>query len=369
MIWKLTEEKDWTSLEQQFQWIRDMKGTPQHRLHHGEGDVAAHTRMVLEALQQQPAYQNLPQQEQEILWAAALLHDVEKRSTSVDEGEGRITSKGHAKRGEYTVRTLLFKDIPTPFSIRETIASLVRYHGLPIWFMEREEPMKKVCEASFRVDNRLLKILTTADIQGRICEDKAVLMEFVEWFEMFCREHDCWGKARTFSTDEARFHYFHTEDSYVDYVPFEQFKCEVTLLSGLPGMGKDHYINTLSPDIPIISLDAIRRKYKFSPTDRAATGRVVQEAKEEARNYLRKGQSFVWNATNISQQIRSQLIDLFATYRARVKIIYIEKPYEVWRKQNREREFAVPEPVLDTMLARLDIPQKTEAHEVEYLVK
>lgn len=369
MIWKLTDNKDWTSLEQQFQWVRDMEATPQHRVHHGEGNVAIHTRMVLEALQQQPAYQSLPQQEQEILWTAALLHDVEKRSTSVDEGEGRITSKGHAKRGEYTARTLLYKDIPTPFPIREAIAALVRYHGLPIWFMERENPMKKVCEASFRVDTHLLKILTVADIQGRICEDKEALMESAELFEMFCREHDCWSKARTFSTDDARFHYFHTEDSYIDYVPFEQFKCEVTLLSGLPGMGKDHYIGTLSRDIPVISLDAIRRKYKLSPTDKAATGRVVQEAKEEARNYLRRGQSFVWNATNISQQIRSQLIDLFITYGARVKIIYIEKPYEVWRKQNRERAFVVPEPVLNSMLTRLDIPQVTEAHEVEFLVK
>lgn len=369
MIWKLTDNKDWTSLEQQFQWVRDMGDTPQHHLHHGEGNVAIHTRMVLEALQQQSAYHDLSPQEQEILWAAALLHDVEKRSTSVDEGEGRITSKGHAKRGEYTVRTVLYKEISTPFSIREAIAALVRYHGLPIWFMDREDPMKRVCEASLRVDTRLLRILTIADIQGRICNDKSELMESVELFEMFCREHGCWGKARTFATANARFHYFHSEDSYIDYIPFEQFKCEVTMLSGLPGMGKDHYISTLSPDIPVISLDALRRKHKYNPTDKSATGKVVQEAKEEARNFLRNGQSFVWNATNISQQIRSQLIDLFVSYGAKVKVVYIEKPYEVWRKQNREREFAVPENVLDTMLAKLNIPQLTEAHEVEYLVE
>lgn len=369
MIWKLTDNKDWASLEQQFQWVRDMNDTPQHSLHHGEGSVGIHTRMVLEALQQQPEYQSLTSQEQEILWTAALLHDVEKRSTSVDEGEGRITSKGHAKRGEYTTRTLLYRDIPTPFHIREAIAALVRYHGLPIWLMERKDSIKKVCEASFRVDTRLLKILTIADIQGRICEDKTALMESTELFEMFCHEHDCWGKTRMFATDAARFHYFHAEDSYIHYIPFEQFKCEVTLLCGLPGMGKDYYISTLSPELPVISLDAIRRKYKLSPSDKAATGRVVQEAKEEARNYLRKSQSFVWNATNISQQIRMQLIDLFMTYGAKVKIVYIEKPYEVWRKQNREREFMVPEPVMNTMLAKLEIPQLTEAHEIIYFAE
>lgn len=300
--------------------------------------------------------------------AAALLHDVEKRSTSVDEGGGIITSKGHARRGEYTARTILYRDIPTPFHIRENIAALVRYHGLPVWIMERENPVKKLCEASLRVNTRLLKMLAMADIQGRICKDKPALMEAAELFEMLCREQDCWGKARSFATDHARFQYFHAEDGYIDYIPHDNFRCEVILLSGLPGMGKDHYIRTLPQDIPVISLDAIRRKYKVSPTDKAANGRVVQEAKEKARSYLRKEQGFVWNATNTSKQMRSQLIDLFLTYGAKVKIVYIEKPYEIWRKQNREREFMVPEAVLDTMLGKLEVPQLGEAHEVVYSV-
>ncbi len=207
-----------------------------------------------------------------------------------------------------------------------------------------------------------------ADIQGRICKDKPALMESAELFEMLCREQDCWGKARSFATDHARFQYFHAEDGYIDYIPHDNFRCKVILLSGLPGMGKDHYIRTLPQDIPVISLDAIRRKYKVSPTDKAANGRVVQEAKEEARSYLRKEQGFVWNATNTSKQMRSQLIDLFLTYGAKVKIVYIEKPYEIWRKQNREREFMVPEAVLDTMLGKLEVPQLGEAHEVVYSV-
>ena len=171
--------------------------------------------------------------------------------------------------------------------------------------------MKKLCEASLRVDTRLLKMLAVADIQGRICKDKPALMEDSELFEMLCREQDCWGKARSFATGHARFQYFQAEDGYIDYIPHDNFRCEVILLSGLPGMGKDHYIRTLPQNIPVISLDDIRRKHKVSPTD-------------------------------------------------------IEKPYEVWRKQNREREFMVPEAVLDAMLGKLEIPQLGEAHEVVY---
>lgn len=95
---------------------------------------------------------------------------------------------------------------------------------------------------------------------------------------------------------------------------------DFALLSGLPGMGKDHYIESFCPDIPVVSLDAIRRKYKISPTDKSGNGWVIQTAKEEARSYLRKGQDFIWNATNITRLMRSQLIDLFTGYGARVKL-------------------------------------------------
>lgn len=368
MIWQLTKNKDWASLERQFSWVDEMKYVEQHKIHHAEGNVAIHTQMVLDELLKLSSFQNLDEQDKEILWAAALMHDIEKRSTSVDEGNGNISANGHARRGEYTVRTVLFRDVPTPFHIREQITSLVRFHGFPLWMMDKPEPLRKMLEINQRTNMQHLRILAEADIRGRICEDADTILDALEYFELFCKEHDCWDKNRKFVTDAARFHYFNTEDSYVEYVPFENFKCEVTMMSGLPGMGKDHYIQSLDKDTPVVSLDVIRRKYKISPTDKSGNGWVVQTAKEEARTYLRKGQNFVWNATNITQQMRSQLIDLFVSYGAKVKIVYLEKPYELWRSQNRNREYPLPENVLDKLLSKLDIPQLMEAHEVEYIV-
>lgn len=369
MIWQLTKNKERSALEKQFSWVADMKDVEQHKTHHAEGNVAIHTQMVLSELQKLSSFQNLGEQDNEILWAAALMHDIEKRSTSVDEGNGVISANGHARRGEYTVRTVLFRDVSTPFHIREQIASLVRFHGFPLWMMDKPEPLKRMLEINQRTNMQHLRILSEADARGRICEDADKVLDALEYFELFCKEHDCWDKKKEFETDAARFHYFNTEGSYVDYVPFESFKCEMTMLAGLPGMGKDHYIQSLKTDLPVVSLDAIRRKHKISPTDKSGNGRVVQMAKEEARSYLRKGQNFVWNATNITQQMRSQLIDLFVSYGAKVKIVYIEKPYGVWRKQNRDRDYPLPEGVLDKMLGKLEIPQITESHEVEYVIE
>ena len=358
--------KDWAELEQQFDWIADMKNVKQHKLYHAEGNVSIHTQMVLHELERLPVYQQLEQDAQEILWTAALLHDVEKRSTSVDEGNGFISANGHARKGEFTARTILYRDWEVPFGVREQIASLVRYHGLPLWLSEKQDPQRSLLEVSLRCNTQLLKILSEADARGRICNDLQELLDALEWFELFCLEQDCWGKPKYFETNAARYQYFNTLDGYVDYVPFEDFKCEVILLSGLPGMGKDHYIRSLNTDIPVVSLDDLRRKCKIQPTDKAGNGRVIQEAKEQARSYLRKGQDFIWNATNITKQMRKQLIDLFVDYGAKVRIVYLEKPYDIWQKQNCNREYPLPEAVLSKMLSKLEIPQLTEAHEVLY---
>lgn len=92
-------------------------------------------------------------------------------------------------------------------------------------------------------------------------------------------------------------------------------------------------------------------------------------AKEQARVYLRSKTSFVWNATNITRSMREQLIDLFLTYKAKVKIVYIEVPYATLRSQNRERDHVVPMPALERMIDKLEVPAPEEAHEVQYIVE
>ncbi len=367
MTWKITDNKDWKHLIDTFDWISDMQQTEQSPFYHGEGNVAEHTRLVLKELEQSDEFQILDEQNREILWAAALLHDIGKCSTTQTE-DSNIVSPYHARKGEFMVRELLFRDIPTAFEIREKIAALVRYHGLPVWLMDRPDLQKKLFEASLRIDMKLLKLLSQADVKGRICDDKNKLLEQIDFFEMYCREENCWENPRKFANNHARFRYFNTENAYSEYIPHDDFKSEVLLLSALPGMGKDFYIRKYNKDWPVISLDDIRRKHKLSPLDSSATGWVVQQAKEQARVYLRQGQNFIWNATNITRQMRQQLVDLFVTYHAKVRIVYIEKPYKTWLEQNRNREFPIPHVALEKMLYKLEVPQVWEGHEVDFEV-
>jgi predicted kinase len=141
------------------------------------------------------------------------------------------------------------------------------------------------------------------------------------------------------------------------------------MICGLPGAGKDTYVQQNYKDWPVINLDQIRRENKIAPTDKSGNGTVVQLAKEQAREYLRKKRHFVWNATNITRQMRAQLVDLFITYKAFVKMVYVEVPYSKLHVQNKNREAAIPARAVDKLVTKLEVPALWEAHEVVYYIK
>lgn len=364
-IWKIIENKDWQNVRNTFSWIQDLEGIPQDKVHHAEGDVAIHTRMVVEALLNLPEFQRLKEQEKEILFAAALLHDVEKRSTTAHESDGSITSRGHARKGEFTARTILYKEIQTPFAIREAVAKLVRNHGLPIWIFEKENPRKTLLQTSLEVNLEHLAILAKADMLGRICQDQDEMLFQIQLFEEFCKEQNCFGKMKIFGSDLGKYQFFKKEEASPDYVPFEKDTFEVIMMSALPGTGKDFFIKKNYPNVPVISLDNIRRENKISPTDKKGNGQVIQMAKEQVRVFLRKKETFIWNSTNISRNLRTPLIDLFQTYGAKTKLIYLEVPYKKLMNQNRNRDFPVPREVVEKMISKIEIPSIWEAPLVE----
>jgi len=370
-LWKFPhyevgEAIDWELLTDKFSWLADMKGVEQEPFWHSEGDVYLHTKMVVEALVALDEYKKLTEQQQHILFASAIFHDIEKRSTTTKElvdGVERIVSPRHAKRGESTVRSMLYREWATPFEIREQIAKLVRHHGLPLFVLEQEKPERSVIKASLVLDTSLLYLLAKADVLGRECEDKEEILLKIELFKELCLEYECFGKARAFSSDYARFLYLTRDDIMLGYEPYDDLKFTVYVMSAIPASGKDYYIEN-HLDFPILSLDNIRREHKIKPTDKKGTGRVVQMAKEQAKVYMRKRESFVFNATNLTKDMRGRWISLFWEYRARVKIIYLEVPYRQLKKQNSNREYPVPLEVIDRLFDKLEMPSFDEGHEV-----
>ena len=138
----------------------------------------------------------------------------------------------------------------------------------------------------------------------------------------------------------------------------------VILMSGLPGTGKDTFIKENYRDLPMISLDEIRKELGILPT--APQGRVIDEANKRAAALLREKTPFVWNATNITAVTRRRLAEKFASYKAAVKMIYLETRWDELLKRNGSRKAAVPEKKIEEMLDKLTLPVPYEAFYTEW---
>ena len=109
----------------------------------------------------------------------------------------------------------------------------------------------------------------------------------------------------------------------------------------------------------------LRRELGIAPTENQMA--VVKEARQRAKELLRKKQRFVWNATNLTQLVRAEQINLFESYGASVRIAYLETDWQTNRERNRNREAAVPEVNLEKMLSILEPPSPWEARNVEWI--
>jgi predicted kinase len=337
---------------------------PQDAIHHAEGDVATHTRMACEALAALPQWQARPPAERSRLFAAVLLHDVAKPDCTQVEADGRITAHGHSRRGDLIARRVLW-ELGAPVAWREHVAALVRHHQIPFWALERPDLDRIVFRASLLARNDDLALLATADILGRICGDADEVCDNIALFQEYCAERGCLDRPRRFASEHARFWYFRTPGRDPDYAAYDDTRLTVTVLSGLPGVGKDHWIAEHRPGRPVVSLDALRGELGVKPTDDQRP--VAAAAHALAREYLRAGEPFVWNATNVSRRVREQCIGLVAGYRGRVELVALEAPPQVLRTRNRARPQPVPEAVVDRLIDRWETPDPTEAHTVEWI--
>ncbi|CAM2005203.1 ATP-binding protein [Acanthopleuribacter pedis] len=355
----------WQAISDRFPCIANLAGCPQEPEYHAEGDVWIHTRMVCEAMLADPAWRAAPRFDQVRMFTAALTHDIGKPACTREE-EGRITSRGHSMLGAKMLRTLLWEQ-GMPFFEREALVNLVRFHQFPFYLAEREDAERTVIHISGLTRCDWLQQLATADINGRISDHVARALDNIELFQLTAEELGCREKAYPFIDPVTRYYYMRGKWHQTDYPAPIQHRGWVTLLAGLPGSGKDHWIQQHGENRPVVSLDRLRRAMGVKPDKHQ--GRVIQAAKEEAKTYLGEGRDFIWNATNITRSMRDKLYNLFHRYNYAVHLVYIEAPSpKTLDQQNRNREHVVPSAVLAKMRNKLEIPDPAECQRVSFVV-
>ena len=358
---------DWERLVETFTWLRSLAGCPQDPVHHAEGDVWTHTRMVCEHLVSMPAWKILPETERAIVLAAAIFHDIAKPATTRCDADGRITAHGHARRGELMARSELYR-MGVPFALREAVAALVNVHQVPFFLVDERDSLRRAITLSHRTRCDHLALLSEADMRGRICEDASRALDNISLFRTLSDEEGITRSPWEFANETSRFEFFRKPERDPRYTAWEGGeRFEVVMLSGLPGSGKDTWVDAHGGGREVISLDALRDSLEAAPT--GDQGAVIMAAKERARTLLRRRESFVWNATNLTRQRRAELVTLFSDYGARVRVVYVESPWKDLVAQNKARERKVPLAAIEAMIEKWEVPDATEAHSVEYVVR
>lgn len=352
--------------------IRRMESTQQNPKWHSEGNVLIHTKMVITALYEIDMFHKLPLYEQKIILVAALFHDIGKPITTKLDEEGNWTSPNHAKVGERVTRELLWDE---NYDIREKVCHLVHLHMKPKFIDVSKQPIKDVITYSLLIPIEWLYILSMADTMGQIPQEDGVKEESlqrVEYLKEYAIEANVWENC-ILMTPQTRMKYLNCDDVYPCQI-YDNTEFILHIMCGLPGSGKDTFIknkntiekNSVFSNIPIISLDDIRKelKIKEGKGSKKEESKVMELAKERAKEYARNKQSFIWNATSLHKLHRDSLINLLKPYNPYINIMVIESPLDVCRKR-REKE--IPKEVFQKMIYSFEYPTILECHELNVL--
>ncbi|MEQ1503384.1 MAG: AAA family ATPase [Myxococcota bacterium] len=362
-LWAAPVPPSWDAL-QALERVRALAGCVQDPVHHAEGDVWIHTRMVLEVLVELPSWQALDPVGRHVTWLACLWHDVGKPATTRIEPDGRVSARGHSRVGERIVRRMGY-ELGVPFALREAVCGLIRYHQIPFFAIDAEDPVRVACEVTQVCRADWLAVVAEADLRGRICADTQRILDAIALFRELCAEQGCLDRPRPFPDDHTRIAYLRSTGRSPDVPVHDDRRGTLVMTCGLPGAGKDTWLARCHPGIAVVSLDQLRAELRIAPTD--DQGAVVQAGRERLREHFRRGEPVAFCATNLDRRRRAETVDLAWDYGYRVEIGYVEVPDGVRIAQNRGRDAVVPEAVVSRMKDRWDLPTPLEAHRVRWI--
>ena len=160
--------------------------------------------------------------------------------------------------------------------------------------------------------------------------------------------------------------YFRGAEAHPDYSLFQEPGSRVIVMSGLPASGKNTWVEKHHPRLPVVSFDDARTALGLKHGKNE--GQVGDYAEERARELLRKGEPFVWNATHLSKLMREKTLNLLYKYHAQVELVYLEQARKELLRRNGQRDTSLSNKKLQAMLWNWEIPLPMEAHTVRYEV-
>ena len=160
------------------EYVALMKETEQNPKYHAEGNVYNHTLLVLEQFQKHSDLFDLNQSDKEVLYWAALLHDIGKPEVTIWKN-GRWSARGHEVAGVSIARNILMQRPEVSLEQRHRILDLVRWHSVPLRWGLRREKTKAYKKLATQTDMRLLGVFAYFDLKGRLCESPEIVSALI----------------------------------------------------------------------------------------------------------------------------------------------------------------------------------------------
>ena len=137
------------------------------------------------------------------------------------------------------------------------------------------------------------------------------------------------------------------------------------VLSGVPGSGKSYFSNALKAEckgrVFIISSDALRKEIAGDQRDLSKDTEVWVRYYQIAKDLAKEKDAIViMDATHAKKVFRLNKIKPYRNLYNQIDLICFQLDKELVLKQNKEREFPIPEEALLKLIDEYEIPDEEE---------
>lgn len=327
------------------------------------------------------------------LLLSALFHDIGKGVTTVKGKDGNWHSYDHENKGEKITRKLLWD---FPLKRREDVCSLVKYHMLPLHLYERKNYIEEIIRISYNIPSwELLLALKQCDLEGSIqkdeilkTRDKKILDEIISITKEIRRYSSIPKLIPSVFYDRIKGSQYYLDKYY-------KKPLELIFLIGIPGAGKDTFINEQllmankeekdyiclrdisncpkpSPtlyrvkkdNVYIVCRDEMRVKLGFckenekvvcSKKDEEEVSKAIKEELAEAAS---EGKTIIVNNTNLKKQYREEISRFLSNYNLHITYVYIEA--SEFEKNVERRDGQMTRQELEACTMSLEWPEFNE---------
>lgn len=365
--------------------LEAMAQTQQNPRYHAEGDVLAHTKMVLRKFFEMKDGLGLSPEEEQILYWAALLHDTGKTKTTVFEGD-RWKSPGHEQAGLPIARNILLSRSELSPEAMRKVLDLVRWHGVPLYWSRQQRSLDELKQLGTQTDLRLLAIFASIDFAGRICEDAERTRKQIEHFRQITvpkAEYE-FGKFDHLLNRFAGWNLRHKNavwkairmrdtrllEKLIEAPQIDSpttFGKKVILTVGPPLSGKTTWLADRYGEHFRVSLDEhgvdeslLESKYAFD--------RKLIEFKHFLTIYLNRYRTVVLDGRNIQSDFRARLVEMIRGLNVEIEYLVFESSLDELLERNKRLERPLPIEDIRRGYEAYGLVHPWEAHRTEYVM-